>query len=271
MKELGHLDVAQLLQQTEKGLPSRVASIIRKHDVPAPAHLLLSALQCKQAITTNYDTLYELACRAVARSGESDDKVVAVLPTSYPGPDQRWLLKMHGSVDEPASIVLTRADFAGYDGASRPAGAVLQAVLLTTHLLVVGTSMTDDNVLRLVHEVVQYRKRSKKKGGQDAPLGTVLDVSGSTLRRRLYEGMFRWCALPGASVFERALNLEVFLDCVAMYASDNLTWLLDVRFADLLDEETSALAEDLRSLVARMPSTGEWAEVRAALQAYGAA
>nr|WP_269449669.1 SIR2 family protein [Auraticoccus cholistanensis] len=232
---------------------------------------MLSALQCKQAITTNYDTLYELACRAVARSGESDDKVVAVLPTSYPGPDQRWLLKMHGSVDEPASIVLTRADFAGYDGASRPAGAVLQAVLLTTHLLVVGTSMTDDNVLRLVHEVVQYRKRSKKKGGQDAPLGTVLDVSGSTLRRRLYEGMFRWCALPGASVFERALNLEVFLDCVAMYASDNLTWLLDVRFADLLDEETSALAEDLRSLVARMPSTGEWAEVRAALQAYGAA
>ncbi len=272
---LGHLDAAQFLQQAEDGFQNKVAEIIRRHKTPAPSHLLLAALGCRQAITTNYDTLYEDASNDVP-DPSATGKVVAVLPHSYPGPDQRWLLKMHGTVTKPESIVLTRAQFAGYDAASRPAGSVLQAVLLTSHLLVVGTSMTDDNVLRLVHEVLEYRKNNAEDVGTSEPLrlGTVLDVSGSPLRRRLHGRAFRWCVLPGENVSERAINLEILLDAVSAFAADDTSWLLDRRFADLLTNGAGSSGQEtagrLRDLVRSLPQTPEWAELRKALAAFGA-
>ena len=39
---------------------------------------------------------------------------------------------------------LTRSQFVGFDAASAPSGAVLQALLLSKHLLVVGTSSPSD-------------------------------------------------------------------------------------------------------------------------------
>lgn len=45
----------------------------------------------------------------------------------------RWLLKMHGDMETPESAVLTRGQFVDFTGTSGPAGAVLQALLLTRH------------------------------------------------------------------------------------------------------------------------------------------
>lgn len=78
----------------------------------APIHALLQALPGVEAVTTNYDTLYE---RAVIAAGKS----ISVLPYqdtkgTTASRKSKWLLKMHGCVSRPQDIVLTREDYIRY-------------------------------------------------------------------------------------------------------------------------------------------------------------
>lgn len=75
--------------------------------------------------------------------------VTSVMPWRDATPGHPWILKMLGDVARPDSIVLTRRHFVRCDAATRPAGSMLQALLLTRHLLFVGASLNDDNVSRL--------------------------------------------------------------------------------------------------------------------------
>ena len=154
-----------------------------KTERPALAHALLSTLRCREAVTTNYDDLYEQAVRA--RGGD-----VRVPPIHRPQGVAQWILKMHGDLKERKSIVLTRSQFVRFMAISEPSGAVLQTMLLTKHLLVVGTSMTDPNVLRLIHEVSEYRAANRSLNAKEAPdadiFGTVLDISAEPAREQLH-------------------------------------------------------------------------------------
>ncbi|GAA2110235.1 SIR2 family protein [Microlunatus panaciterrae] len=276
-KKLSPLDQAQLLhQKLGDELASRVVEIINcSHTgVPALAHTLLAGLDCQCAVTTNYDRLYEEA----ALNGQTE-RVTAVLPSTVPSGDQRWLLKMHGSLDRPESIVLTRGQFAGFDSAYGPSGAVLQSLLLTKHLLVVGTSMTDDNVLRLIHEVAAYRRnaRSSSTSGfdeQERKFGTVVDVSADRAREALHGEHFHWLSMTGETVAERARQLEIFLDAVSMFASKDRSWLLDRSFEYLLTPEERSWADLLRDAADAVAGSGErngaWKEVADALTGFGA-
>lgn len=226
---LSPLDQAELLHQELPGdqLGEAVINILKPVDQPAIAHLLLAALNCESAVTTNYDQLYEAA---IDHSGED---VASVLPTQLPAPGRRWVLKMHGDVGTPASIVLTRDQFVAFTTGSGPAGAVLQSLLLTKHVLIVGTSMTDDNLLRLIHEVAAFRRHHLPDGAPLDKFGTILDVGGDAARERLHRPHFDWLTMPGGSLETRSRELEIFLDAVAMYAAGDHSWLLDPEFDDL--------------------------------------
>jgi hypothetical protein len=103
------------------------------------------------------------------------------------------------------------------------------------------------------------------------PVATVLDVEGDEARRELWGEQLRWLTLPGADLPERARALEIFLDAVAWHAADTGSWLLDPRFAGLLDEDGRAAADAGRRMRARLEGQGpEWTTLRAALDAIGA-
>lgn len=273
--KLNPLDQAELLQQNfpRKSLGTAVKDLIKVKQ-PAIAHTLLAALGCQAAVTTNYDNLYEAA--VAARGGSS----LAVLPTRLPQGSDSWLLKMHGDLDHPESIVLTRGQFANFDATSGPSGAVLQSLLLTKHLLLVGTSMADDNVLRLIHQVVAYRKPQPQKDPEVGPaheekLGTILDVGGEPARELLHSPYFSWHAMVGEKLPERARQLEIFLDAVAMYASRDHSWLLDPRFSFLLDgKDDQALVADVVAVASRVQerakADGAWEALAQRLTAFGA-
>ena len=78
-----------------------------------PAHAILGAMRVP-AVTTNYDPLYERAVDSAAADDASqrayklpwDAPVVARMPAGV-----RRVLKLHGCVSDPPSIVLTRCDF----------------------------------------------------------------------------------------------------------------------------------------------------------------
>jgi hypothetical protein len=187
-----------------------------------------------------------------------------------------WLLKLHGDIEDPESIVLDRRSFVRYDASRRPLGGVLQTTLLTRHLLVVGASMTDDNVIRLIHEVAELAE----KRNRIPVLGTVLSLRGESLRADLWRPEFEFLDLShgSADLATAAHQLEIFLDRVALLAAPRSAHLLDSRYAELLKtDEEKELAVHVSEMAARISrfsssagSDGGWRGIAEALTAWGA-
>ena len=260
---LNALDQAQYLHSQVHNLGDHVARIVGQAKVPALGHALLAALGCAEAVTTNYDRLYERAVQM--QRGEHN--VATVMPWEHPRFGKPWILKLHGDVEAPESIVLTRQQFVSFDVETRPAGALLQTLLMTRHVLFVGASLTDDNVVRLAYEVNRFRRQYKLDGA----VGTLLDVDNDLVRQQLWRGQLTWLSMSGSTIAERSRTLEIFLDAVAAHASDDASWLLDERFKGLLDvdEELVGAARDLYSRAA--DAGREWQGLADALLAFGAA
>lgn len=81
--------------------------------------------------------------------------VLPILPKQH---SKRWLLKMHGCVSIPREIVFTRKDYIRYAETNAALGGILQALMMTKHMLFVGFSLQDDNFHRLFDSVQRARK-----------------------------------------------------------------------------------------------------------------
>lgn len=266
------LDKGELLRREFKDeLGSKIAAGTDTGKRHALSHALLASLNCHEVVTTNFDQCFEFA---VNRSEEST--TLAVLPWAVPHGDHPWLLKMHGSRDKPKSIVVARRDFVRYQAEWGPAGAILQSLLMTRHLLFVGASLKDSNLLRLIHEVVAFRELHKV----NAPMGTIVSLVAEPAREALLKGDFEYLSMldqvsdPDLTA-KAARRLEIFLDLVAMHASSSVPHLLDTRYTDLLTEDDEvSVAQALRTMLPRiceLSKTSEaWTQVASALQSWGA-
>lgn len=280
VEDLEHLsptDQAELIQKaqplTESKTPQdfqqRVADRVRKAETPSLIHGLIAGLDVNQVVTTNYDDLFE---RAVAAA---DRDAGVVLPRDSAVGKQRWVLKLHGDAKDPATIVLTRRHMVLFDSANRPSGALLQSLFLTKHVLVLGASLTDDNVIRLAHEVDAYKSVHRKDLEFDA-FGTVLDVSphDNTARGRLWDRQLEWVQLSTKDDRKSGpRHLELLLDRMGMYSTRDSSWLLDARFEGMLSESDRLLAQRARDLAKSLPPRRRddtWGPLRERLQDLGA-
>lgn len=260
------IDRAELIERRNKeDFQQRVAATVTGVGRPSLLHALLASLDCHEVVTTNYDLLYEQAVRA------TDREITAVMPWNSAHGADRWVLKLHGDVEHEDQIVLTRRHMVRYDAANRPSAAVLQSLLLTKHLLAVGVSMTDDNVIRLAHEVQAYREEHQK--GQHGTFGTVLDTAGDDIRAQLWADQLQWVRLEAESGLPGRRAQELFLDRVADHATRDSSWLLDRRFEGLLDDDLDReLAEEVRRLYLRIPNRhgDKWTPLVQRLEELGA-
>ena len=119
-KGLDPLDVAELVSRDHENFDGAIKQALEKPERAGVSHLLLAGLGCDEAVTTNFDLLYE---RAAAPDGIG----LAVLPWDSLATRRPWLLKMHGDIEHEKSIILSRGDFIRYGREHGPAGAVLQA------------------------------------------------------------------------------------------------------------------------------------------------
>ncbi|MGY1792807.1 SIR2 family protein [Geodermatophilus sp. SYSU D00525] len=268
-----------------KSLGEHVVDALGNPTRYALGHVLLASLGVEQVVTTNFDDLYERAVKAV-----TGREVPLVLPGADPratlSRDRSWLVKMHGDARRPHDIVLDRRSFVRYDATQRPLASVLQATLMTKHLLVVGASMTDDNVIRLVHEVASLNEDHRSR----TTMGTLLMLERDDLTARLWHPEFESVAVGPAAPAEESdderyvrmtaagRDLEILLDRIAVLASRESAHLLDRRYADLLDHPAEReLAEELARLTGRVRKvagttrrTSEWQDVLDALHRWGA-
>lgn len=261
IKQLSLVDQATLIEmQDQEDFRAHVGKIIREATTPSLLHVLLAGLNIHEVVTTNYDTLYE---DAVA-STDLDQGIA--LPWTACKVGDPWILKLHGDVNHQDDIILTRRHMLRYDADNRPSGSVLQTLLLTRHVLMIGVSLTDDNVIRLASEVQDYQKAHHLPA---KILGTHLDVSGDDIRAKLWEKQISWVPMEGETLPQRARSLELFLDEMAMHASEDSAWVLDPRFAGLLAPDEQTLAEEARSLATRLDGE-KWKAIKAVLKQHGA-
>lgn len=277
---LGPLDQAGVLEQLyadQHG--SRAAfgrAVAAAVDVPryglAPA--LLAALPSAGAITLNYDRLFEMACGDAQRPR-------TVMPENIPAVGNDWLLKLHGSVSAPESIVLTRDDYLGYNSNREALSALVKAHLLTHHLLFVGFGLADDHFHEIVHDV---RRALPPTGSQEHQMGTVLSLFNEPLQNLVWSGKLDILPMAGAPAqnageeeVQMALaaagrELEIFLDMMASYATDNHSYLLAPAYDAGLNEAESRLRAQLMELAAqpRFPETKEvWTLLDKTLERLG--
>ncbi|CAM3466482.1 SIR2 family protein [Isoptericola cucumis] len=308
IEKLGPLEQAELVQVTlaaarqadpagsQAELGRMVAEVVGDHAArPSLAHTLLASLQVREAVTTNYDRLYERAVTAACET--EDDSPIAVLPWARTSSGRPWLLKMHGDVEHHESIVLSRSSFVHYDSRWKPVGSLVQSLMLTKHLLVVGASMTDDNLLRFAYEVAGLRESIETTDHSRPEIGTVIGLAVDEAFSRLWEGRFK-VVVPQLDAddgrpeltphgeettderderqaLERrraARSLTVFLDAVAMHSVRESPYLLDHRYADGRDDETARLVDDINAVAERarsLASDDAWRRLVHTLETFG--
>jgi hypothetical protein len=238
--------VERRLRDHGVGLGPTVAAALGPRRHYALAHALLAALPAREAITTNYDRLFEEAW------SQSDPGGLAVLPGAARPDARRWLLKMHGCVSDPDKVVLTRASYTRYDERLPALAGMVQAFLVTRHVLFVGFSLTDDNF----HRVVDAVRRLREAGRPPGPLGTALALGHGGLAEVLWERDVRRVRMddrPESSrdfpASEAARRLEVFLDYLLSRTRDTAHLLVGERFDPLLTPGERRLRDALGRFV----------------------
>ncbi|RBY97985.1 SIR2 family protein [Blastococcus sp. TF02-8] len=204
----------------------------------ALAHALIADLPVQEFVTTNYDPLVELAAADIGRE-------VRVLPFDVAEPGAPWLLKLHGDAAHPQSVVLTREEYLQFGSTGAALAGVLHSLLLTRHVLFVGTSMLDDDLIRIAHQV---RTALQTRGsGTARRTGTVLALREDPARARLWERDVETVSMApaGAPSAEAARRLEVLLDLIGCLSTPPTGYLLDPAYRGMLDDEERALAEVL--------------------------
>jgi hypothetical protein len=281
LDRLDPLDRARVLegrlQRQGVALGTRVAEIFAASR-PSLSHTLLASFPVNEMATTNYDQLFEQAC-------EGAQQPVAVLPYERASGHRRWLLKMHGCISRPHDIVLTRDDYLRYGERRAALAGIVQALLVTRHILFVGFSLNDDNFHRLVHDVRQAvggdgSRRMRASPSADPPeFGTALLLVRQAFLSELWAHDVR--TLPmieegegDAAHAEAARRLEIFLDLVAMFSTSSAAHLLDPTFNGVLTEEERQVRDALARLPKEVPDavrrSSAWARVQRFLTELGA-
>lgn len=113
----------------------------------APSHRLLVSLMQNLLYTTNQDNLFELLA---SKYGRHYRRVVTIEDLSKAVPGEPLLIKFHGDVDIPESLVFgTKSYQARMQAEDHPLDIKLRADLLGKRLLFLGYSLRDENVAKL--------------------------------------------------------------------------------------------------------------------------
>ncbi|MFT4469390.1 SIR2 family protein [Arthrobacter sulfonylureivorans] len=215
------------------------------------APTLLANLPSEGAITLNYDSLFERASTDAGRNR-------AVIPHESMSPHidtgSRWLLKLHGSVSQPDSIVLTRDDYLGYNANREALSALVKAHLMTHHLLFVGFGLKDDHFHEIVHDV---RRAMPSRQGGTGMLGTVLTLNADPLQALAWSDNLSFISMEDSAQEDLARTLEIFLDALTCYSTASHFYFLAPKYEGGLNPKDKQLRREILKLKTLPAARGE--------------
>jgi SIR2-like domain len=238
--------IERRLQDKNQELRTAIAAELGRTTRYSLQHGLLASLPSTEAVTTNFDDLFETAARTA-------DRPLAVLPSDPRASNGQWLLKLHGSVERPESIVLTRSDFLDMPRQYGALIGLVQGMLLMRHMMFIGYSLQDEDFQELIHEV--RKARGADDGGRH---GTVLTLFDDELEREIWaKDLDVVPMIAGSSqtttVEVAARELELFLDLIGFLSTTSAAFFLDPTYSHLSDDE--APLRDALHRLAAMTST----------------
>jgi len=203
-------------------------------------HALIASIPHEAAVTLNYDTLYESASKVVVGD-------VAVLPQERNPRAKRWLLKLHGCV-ERGDLVLTRKDYLRFGERRSALAGIVQALLITKHMLFIGFGMTDPNFLRILDDVRRSLGDVSNEKDLSHPIGTVLMLNHDPLRNLLFDADLKMESMASAHAPDSARQLEIFLDLIAFRSASTTAFFFDSTYDALLSAREREFRDALQNL-----------------------
>ena len=195
----------------------------RKH---ALGHALLADLRVSATVTTNYDPCLENACVVIHR-----EPSLQVLARQLAVGGQPWLLKLHGDVESPSTIVLTADQYKRLKNDHSALRGLVQSLMLTSHLLFVGFGFADDDFLEMSQSVAAVRQLAVNPD-PEVKVGTAIELRQSADRKH-DQLAYHHLAPSGSDVRAAARLLEILLDRLAWRCQTSG----DARGAYLLDPD----------------------------------
>ncbi len=269
MAKLDSMDRGLLVERKLGGRDELEAAI--RDELSSPCHSLahaqLAGLPTDSIVTLNYDRLFEMAARAT--------HPVAVLPSERGSGARRWLLKLHGCI-EHGGLVLTREDYLRFGDRRAALAGIVQALLLTRHMLFVGFGMTDLNFLRILDDVRKAVGDDSEGRDLEESFGTVLTLRPEPLRDSIWGEDLDICSVtdsPNAETPDGARKLEIFLDRLLFEAGTSPAYLMDSTFEAMLTNTQVEFRDELEKLYRRfhldLAGSTEWSQFERLLESLG--
>jgi hypothetical protein len=153
----------EIKKQNRGPLIQLIRAAVHNGKQPSPLLLLLASLPFSIIITTNYDQLLEQALsivgkqpvKSIYKPSYNAPERADPYPDGEPTPQQPFVLKMHGDIDKPESIVITDDDYIRFvsrmcaPGGFHPIPLAIQYHLATKPMLFIGYSLMDFNLRTL--------------------------------------------------------------------------------------------------------------------------
>lgn len=144
-----HLDIADLFRNTVQ--THRYIQFLRgkfrRRAALSQLHRALSLIPTRTIFTTNYDKLLEQMVRW--RKGEEPSVIIYPQQLGYIGESELKIIKIHGDIDHPDSIVLTQQDYAAYALRHHAFETELHRSINNKTMLFVGFGLRDHNFDRV--------------------------------------------------------------------------------------------------------------------------
>ncbi len=174
------LDIADVFRNTVKD--HRYFSFLREHYRRPVSlsrlHRAIADLPVKTVFTTNYDKLLETAFRKT----KGEDPAVIVYPQQlgFIGDTEIRIIKLHGDIDHPATIILTRTDYATYSSRHRDFERELHQSINNSTMLFIGFGIRDPNFRRIYQDARSLYDSGKR-------LAYAVMVGTNSVEQRLWE------------------------------------------------------------------------------------
>jgi hypothetical protein len=127
---------------------------------PTESHRILARLPIQTYWTTNYDKLLE---KALEEAKKVPDVKYTLKQLSVTKPDRDVVVyKMHGDIDHPADVIISKDDYEAYPLTMNAFAAALRGDLVEKTFLFLGFSFTDPNIDYILSRVrVQYERHQR--------------------------------------------------------------------------------------------------------------
>lgn len=143
-------------------------------------------LDCPVIYTTNYDQLIETYYET-QRGGDSFDQVVTIKDMEKLSPEKTRIMKFHGDVSEPDSIVLAESEYFGRMDFQNFMDVQLQADMLRYHVLFLGYGLSDINVKMLLYLAGKRQKSQGRNASQPERKNYIFTVTPNQIQKIVFE------------------------------------------------------------------------------------